>query len=199
MTPQPNHKFLPVPEVPTQHPSEVDDQFSSTAERSVSKLLFVEIFSGTAGLTAAVRSFGIQGIGIDSAVNTSCKSPILRLDLTTYHGQEILWNIIKRPTLCGVHLGPPCGTASKAREIRRKRGPDPRPLRSPNHPDGLPGLGGLARVKVLAANTLYRLTAQVLDYCCQRHPNFSRKPTSFLLLGYQTHEKMPPKTSVKII
>ena len=87
-------------------------------------------------------------------------------DLILPHdGQEILWNIIKRPTLCGVHLGPPCGTASKAREIRRKRGPDPRPLRSPNFPDGIPGLGGLARAKVLAANTLYRLTAQVLDYC----------------------------------
>ena len=83
MTPQPNHNSVPVPGVPIQHPSEADDQFSSTAERSVSKLLFVEIFSGTAGLTAAVRSFGIQGIGIDSAVNTSCKSPILRLDLTT--------------------------------------------------------------------------------------------------------------------
>ena len=165
LTPQPNHKFVPVPEVPIQHPSEVDDQFSSTAERSVSKLLFVEIFSGTAGLTAAVRSFGIQGIGIDSAVNTSCKSPILRLDLTTSDGQEILWNIIKRPTLCGIHLGPPCGTASKAREIRSRRGPDPRPLRSPNFPDGIPSLGGLARAKVLAANTLYQLTAQVLDYC----------------------------------
>ena len=124
----------------------------------------MEIFSGTAGLTAAVRSFGIQGIGMYSMV-TSCKSPILRLDLTTLAGQEILWNILKQKNLCGVHMAPPCGTASRAREIKRKRGPNPKPLRSPNFPDGFPWLKGVALLKVRCANTLYDLAGQVLDYC----------------------------------
>ncbi len=110
-----------------------DDQASSTEPtQSVTKFLFVEIFSGAAGLTAAVRSFGIQGIGIDSMVNTSCKYPILRLDLARLAGQEMLWNILKRKNLCGVHMAPPCGAASRAREIKRKRGPSPKPLTSPN-------------------------------------------------------------------
>ena len=45
---------------------------------------------------------------------------------------------LKRPNLIiGVHLAPPCGTASRATEIKRRRGPNPPPLRSEARPDGL--------------------------------------------------------------
>eukprot|EP00973_Karenia_brevis_P036189 4990862-Karenia_brevis.AAC.1 len=54
---------------------------------------------------------------------------------------------------------PPCGTASRAREIRRRTGPDPKPLRSETHPDGLPLFSGLARHKVDMANILYKFVA----------------------------------------
>ncbi len=99
--------------------------------RSVSQCLFLEVFAGTAGLTAAVRKIGLHSsVGVDNSVPTKCKAPIIRLDLTTSHGIQLLWEVLRRPHLVGVHLAPPCGTASRAREIKRKKGPNPVPLRS---------------------------------------------------------------------
>ena len=67
-----------------------------------------------------------------------------------------------------VHFAPPCGTASRSREIRRKNQDgtpadlDPQPLRSDDHPDGLPGLEGVAKGKVEAANVLYKFVASAV-------------------------------------
>ncbi len=123
--------------------------------KQFSKQLFVEIFCGTGGLTANIKALGVQGIGIDSSVSTACKSPVLKLDLTKPSGQQILWEVLNRPNICGVHLAPPCGTASRA---RREYGPSPLPLRSEAYPDGLPSLRGLDLKRVRSANCLYRLT-----------------------------------------
>ena len=65
-----------------------------------------------------------------------------------------------------VHMGPPCGTASRAREKRvpkwlRDRGaPDPQPLRSNHWPRGLPALANrpVDLAKVRTANAIY-------DFC----------------------------------
>lgn len=96
--------------------------------KQFSRHLFVEVFSGTSGLTASVKALGVQGIGIDSSVTTACKAPVLKLDLTRKEGQALLWKILERPNICGVHLAPPCGTSSRAREIPRYDGPCPVPL-----------------------------------------------------------------------
>ena len=73
--------------------------------KQFSKQLFVEIFCGTAGLTANIKAIGAQGIGIDSSVSTACKSPVLKLDLTKTSGQQILWEILKQTK----HMwGPSC-------------------------------------------------------------------------------------------
>jgi hypothetical protein len=58
----------------------------------------------------------------------------LRLDLTTDHGVQLLWKILDHPRVVAVHLGPPCGTSSRARDIRRHSGPDPKPLRDGSCP-----------------------------------------------------------------
>ena len=134
-----------------------------------SKQLFVEIFCGTGGLTANIKALGVQGIGIDSSVSTACKSPVLKLDLTKSSGQQILWEVLNRPNICGVHLAPPCGTSSRARDIPRAYGPSPLPLRSEAYPDGLPSLRGLDLKRVRSANCLYRLTGEVLRFCLDRN------------------------------
>ncbi len=134
--------------------------------KHVDQGLFVEIFSGTAGLTAAVRKVGLHSsVGIDSSVNTHCKAPVIRLDLRLEHARALLWQILNRPNLIGVHLAPPCGTASRAREIVRKSGPSPPPLRSERWPDGFPWLRGLNRDRVKSANMLYDLTGQIVRHC----------------------------------
>ena len=134
--------------------------------KQVDQGLFVEIFSGTAGLTAAVRKVGLHSsVGIDSLVNTQCKAPVIRLDLRLDHARTLLWQILNRPNLIGVHLAPPCGTASRAREIVRRSGPSPPPLRSERWPDGFPWLRGLNRDRVKSANVLYDLTGQIVRHC----------------------------------
>ena len=51
-------------------------------DKSISNLLFIEVFSGTAGLTAEVRRLGCQhSTGVDAHVTKQVKAPVLRLDL----------------------------------------------------------------------------------------------------------------------
>ena len=60
-----------------------------------------------------------------------------------------------------LHIAPPCGTASRAREkpisaaLRAQGIPSPKPLRSESCPLGLPGLQGLDRARVESANAIY--------------------------------------------
>lgn len=61
-------------------------------------LIFIEVFSGTAGLTAAVRRMGCQhSAGIDAHVTKQVKSPVIRIDLASTHGQDLLWRILEQP------------------------------------------------------------------------------------------------------
>ena len=85
-----------------------------------------------------------------------------------------------RPTVAAQHeirclqpalvvLAPPCGTASRARDIpaysNGKRIANP--LRSGQHPDGLPLLRGHDLARVTSANSLYAFTAAVAGMCSQ--------------------------------
>ena len=140
--------------------------FQRVSGRSINDLYMVEVFSGTAGLTAAMRQIGMHSsLGVDAHVTKQVKAPVLRLDLTTDHGVQLLWKILDHPRVVAVHLGPPCGTSSRARDIRRHSGPDPKPLRSRMHPDGLPSLTGTDLQWVLSANALYKLSAEIFQWC----------------------------------
>ena len=135
--------------------------------RPIDQLVFTEIFSGTAGLTAKVKRLGLAGsIGVDAHVSKSLRSPVIRLDLTSEHGEALLWRMLGEPSVVAIHLGPPCRTASAPREIKC-RGRCPQPLRSFRHPDGVPGIAGRDAACVLQANTLYALTGRVAAFCQQ--------------------------------
>ena len=100
---------------------------------------------------------------MDAQVAKRTKLPVLRIHLGEKHGEEMLWRILQQDKVAGIHLGlgPPCGTSSRAREIRRSYGPDPRPLRTDAQPDGLKNLRGKDLQRVQMANRLYSLTARV--------------------------------------
>ena len=126
-----------------------------------------ELCAGSAGLSLALHRCGFKVCPVDHQHNRHIqKVPVLVLDLSRESGWDILYEMLENERLLYVHCAPPCGTATRAREKRvperlRKRGsPDPQPLRSERHPEGLPSLSGLDKQKVLQANEIYRLSYQ---------------------------------------
>ena len=129
---------------------------------------FLELFCGSAGLSAAVRKLGFQVLGVDhkpSAKQTN--APFVSLDLRDSEQQDRIWMELRRSH--AVWLAPPCGTSSAARSIPLgKSGAGPTPMRSVSCPDGLPSLRPEAHARVQSANCFYEFSAKVWKFC-QEH------------------------------
>ena len=128
----------------------------------------LEVFCGCARMTKELRDAGFDAFGIDYGRNKDkpeTKS-YFELDLSKPWGINELYKIINEKKVKITFMAPPCGSASAARLIRRKKGPDPKPLRSHEHPDGLPGLNFADKERVSIANKLYD-TAAALAYFCE--------------------------------
>ena len=127
---------------------------------SVKTTWAIEVFCGSGRLAKALQEFGFNALGVDYSGNKDQpECNMLTIDLLTDAGKLVFWRLVKDNRVKYVHFGPPCGTASKAREIRRVEGPDPKPLRSDTYPNGLLWLSGLDAEKVRKANGLYSFTA----------------------------------------
>ena len=125
----------------------------------------IEICSGTGGLTAQLRLHGLPGsFGIDHHVKAGCKAPICKLDLEKEENLLMILEWIKHPKCRYVHLGVPCGTASRAREIPIEGG-GPEPMRSPEFPDGLPNLRHRDKERVRKANLVYAAACRLILAC----------------------------------
>ena len=149
------------------------DAIKHNHKTAFENLLCIEIFSGSGRLTAAIRKMGMRAVAIDrSSERTS--GPVMTLDLTKADDLEFLKNFIisERMNIVYIHMAPPCGTCSAARNKRHRdleaAGYDlPRPLRSKSHPMGLPTLRGLDAAKVASANLLYFATLEIAKICLQ--------------------------------
>lgn len=117
-----------------------------------------------------MKQAGFQVLSIDHVV-ADAQVPIIPLDLTQASGQQILWSILEAPNLSAVHLGLPCGTASRARdrpvsqELQARGVPNPPPLRDESHLLGKPNLGKLNQARVQSANILYQLGFNIALFC----------------------------------
>ena len=81
--------------------------------------LALELCAGHAGYTAALYDHGFEAIGIDWQHNQhDSVIPVMTVDLSTKAGQDLIMRIIDGGRVKYVHMGPPCGTASKAKERR---------------------------------------------------------------------------------
>ena len=136
---------------------------------------FVELCCGSANLCKAFTKKSISALGIDHRFNKSKPTtPYIELDLSTEQGQMTARAVLEENKPEIVHAGPPCGTASRARERPIKKSllargaPYPRPLRTEAWPRGIPGLSGVDLAKVSAANAIYDF---ILDYFLQRYEN----------------------------
>ena len=93
----------------------------------------LELCAGHAGLSAAFHDVGFDPIPVDWSGNRHQASiPIMVADLTTSHGQELVWRVIKEGKVAFVHMGPPCGTASRAGNAGSQNGRDELGPQSPS-------------------------------------------------------------------
>ena len=122
-----------------------------------SEPFFVEVFSGTGRLAAAVRSQGVVAYEFDLTEQGG------RKDLLKKNVLSELRSLIESPYCLGVWFGFPCGTFSSAR--RNDGGPPP--LRGTNSKDiwGLPHLTGRERDRVRSANKLLLRMHELMRLC----------------------------------
>jgi len=130
--------------------------------RDTGRPFTLEVFGGSGSFTRALRDVGLDAWSIDYSGGrlASVTPAALLIDLSFDHGQELFGRLLLHPRLAYVHFAPPCGTASRAREIKMKNGP--MPLRSDEFPEGLPNLEATSPKeyqRVLAANRLYSFVA----------------------------------------
>ena len=128
----------------------------------------IEVFCGSARVTACLKELGLkESFGVDHVLDKAT-SAAKRLDLTMEADQKVFLQWLHSPLVVGVFLAPPCGTCSLARNIqlRDEKGrkiPGPRPLRSEEWPEGLPGLNSKERARVSSANKLYAFVAVIVE------------------------------------
>eukprot|EP00435_Cladocopium_sp_Y103_P041156 s1982_g11.t1 len=120
----------------------------------------IEVFAGAAVLCAVSKQAGLAAsIAIDKIKKKSARSTIFQMDLLRANDRDLLFQWLHAPMLLWVHLAPVCGTASRAREIRRFEG-DPKPLRSNEFPHGLPDLGEDDQFRIELANSLFEFACE---------------------------------------
>ena len=153
----------------------------------------IEICCGHAGLTAALCDAGLDAIGIDWKRNRHTPEiPILTADLTSKEGQDFVRNLVKQEHVLYVHLAPPCGTYTGAREIpipqwkldRYPNMPNPKPLRTTELPAGLPPeqMSKTDAIKVEKGNLIADFCAEIALYCIASGKLFSiENPTNSII------------------
>ena len=134
----------------------------------LSDVLVIEIFAGSARLTAAIRDAGMAGVAVDHDKSRSTRPHIALYDLNDRSQFDALVDFIRleRHRIIWVHFAPSCGTASRARERplkswEKKGFKIPKPLRSDEFPLGVPGLQGIDKQRTETANITYSRTAEL--------------------------------------
>ena len=107
--------------------------------------IVIEIFAGSGRVTACMKQLGaICAFGVDHVRSKQCMSQFVVADLCTHQGVSLLWQWLAQENVVAIFL-PPCGSASRARQIPLKRtlgknSHGPLPLRDDLFPNGKPGL-----------------------------------------------------------
>ena len=132
--------------------------------------MVIEVFAGTARLSQTCQAVGFRTLAVDKSSQRSRFA--IHLDLTQPADVQALLDIItlEADNLDLVHLAPPCGTSSAARnkpipQAVQHGKPVPQPLRSPTEPQGLSTLAGVDLDRVQQANALYQAVGVIARHC----------------------------------
>ena len=151
---------------------------------------FLEIFAGAGGVAAAVKQLGVPCLPpIDIVAEGEVSSA---RDVQDEEFWTFIKELIRRGSVRFLHLGTPCSTFSMARAVKMKNGP--RPLRSLEHPLGLPTLGAAEKQQALLGNTLLDKSVEAALAVLAEGGDFSlENPEKSLLWN------MPPIQFLKIM
>ena len=156
--------WLPTPQLEANAGSAPAARAKAKSEPPSKRKFALEICCGTAGLTAEIRKHGLPcSFGVDHVVKAGCKAPVKRIDVTVPSSQELVKSHITGGQCCYLHLGVPCGTSSRAREIAG----GPPPLRSETCPEGLADLKPRDAERVRQANSVYSFACSLILLCAQ--------------------------------
>ena len=146
----------------------VDRHSDHLRSLNLSEVLVIEIFAGSARLTAAIRDAGMAGVAVDHDKSRSSGPHIALYDLNDRSQFDALVEFVRleKHRIIWVHFAPSCGTASRARErplksLEKKGFRIPKPLRSDEFPLGVPGLQGTDKLRTETANITYARTAEL--------------------------------------
>ena len=118
--------------------------------------VFIELCAGSGILSSTAERYGMKVCPIDCERNRhSPFTKIFQIDLSNDKAWSFLEHVRDTSRVVAWHMGLPCGTCSRAREIQLKGVWSPPPLRDANHPMGLPWNSPSDAKKVGAANSLY--------------------------------------------
>ena len=143
-----------------------------SSQLSVSELVTLELCAGSANLSSELRALGFQVLPIDHASNSHTqKVRTVLIDLSRRGSFELVAQIIQSGKVFYVHMSPPCGTCSAARDkivpisLQSRGAPNPPPLRDATHPEGFPWLSGKNAERVKSANSIYLLCSKIALLC----------------------------------
>ena len=120
-------------------------------------LLVIEACAGAATPSAVLKDMGFEVLPIDFGKQRNLSHlHIVNLDLRQKHSWEFLAKIVVSQRTFHFHGAPPCGTASRAREIAMSsESHGPPQVRSDAFPLGFPWLQGVLKDRVASANSIY--------------------------------------------
>ena len=152
--------------------SPVDFPNSPSSKRHDGVGLVVEIFAGSCRLSKACGKLGLRALPIDKDPRRAESCVVANYDLTDAQQYSTLVEVLhaERKFLVHAHCAPSCGTASRASGRKVPGMPShlqPQPLRSDDHPDGLPSLSEKDKARVDSANASYKATAELLAMLIQ--------------------------------
>jgi hypothetical protein len=106
----------------SQHAGTTNLQADRLEGKSLSDVLMVEIFAGSARLARACRHVGCRSVAVDKTTDRSHGTKIFVCDVTKPEELDMLKQFLEaeKDNLGWVHFAPACGTASKAREKPNK-------------------------------------------------------------------------------
>ena len=131
-------------------------------------MYFIELCARSAELSRAAARLGFRPFAVDTPNRRLGRAQVVVMDLVDPLQLEAFLDFLRvefHHVVC-VFISPPSGTSSLMRErplakIANQKFQLPRPLRSADFPDGLPGLSGRDKLCLERANQLFESLAIV--------------------------------------